>query len=107
MAYDEKLASRIRKALGTKATEKRMFGGIAFMVRGHMACGVTKERLMVRTGPLAYETALKKPHARPMDFTGKPIKGMVFVLPEGTRTAAQVKVWVKLALKFNATQTAK
>jgi len=107
MAFDEELAERIRKAMGTKATEKRMFGGVAFMVRGHMACGVTKEKLMVRTGPEAYEAALKKPHAKPMDFTGKPIKGMVFVLPEGTRTATQVKAWVNLALKFNATQKAK
>ena len=73
MAYDEAVARRVREALaGTPdVVEKRMFGGIAFMVRGNMCCGVIGDRLMLRVGPKGYETALSRPHAKPMDFTGK------------------------------------
>lgn len=108
MAYDEKLAARVRAALkGKKAAEKRMFGGIAFMVRGHMTCGVIADKLMVRVGPEGYDDALKLPCAAPMDFTGKPIRGMVYVAAEGTDTIPRVKAWVARALEFNATQKAK
>jgi hypothetical protein len=76
-----------------------MFGGIAFMVNGRMAVGVTKERMMVRTGAEAYEGSLKKPHVKPMDFTGRPMKGMIFVDPSGCATTAQVAAWANLAAK--------
>lgn len=105
MAYDEKLAERIRDALkGTKTEEKKMFGGIAFMVNGRMAVGVTKERMMVRTGAEAHEKALRQPHVKPMDFTGKPMKGMIFVEPPGCATAAQVLPWAKLAARVAMTE---
>lgn len=83
--YDERLADRIRLELanGPPFTERKMFGGLSFMVNGHMACGVVKDELMVRTGPDQFEPALLRPHARPMDFTGRPMRGMVMVSPAG------------------------
>ena len=83
MAYDEYLAERIRKALKRRKgiTEKKMFGGICLLLDGNMVGGVVNDDLMVRVGPDGYEDALKQPHARPMDFTGKPLKGMVYVGP--------------------------
>jgi TfoX/Sxy family transcriptional regulator of competence genes len=99
MAYDEKLAERIRKALAARrdVSERKMFGGIAFMVRGHMACGIATGDLMVRVGKEGYEDALARPHARPMDFTGRPLEGYVFVAPAGIRTPAGLRFWVALA----------
>ena|SRR5438309_1688530 len=87
MAYDEKLAKRIRKLIAgnERITERKMFGGIAFMLNGNMFCGVIKDDLMVRVGPDAHEDALAKPYARPMDFANRPMKGMVFVGPGGSR----------------------
>ena len=108
MAYDEALASRLRRALGSiSADEKHMFGGLAIMVRGHLACGIVGEHLMIRVGPQNYEGALKMKHARPMTFTGKPMKGMIYVEPEGCKTPAKTAAWLKLALVFNATLPAK
>ena len=85
MAYDEDLADRVRAVLpaGETVTERQMFGGLAFMLGGHMACGIVKDALMLRLGPEAADRALDQPHVRPMDFTGRPMKGMVFVDPEG------------------------
>ncbi len=102
MAYDEKLAERIRKVLARHEglAEKKMFGGIAFTVAGNMVCGVAKDELMVRVGPQAYETALAQPHARPMDFTGRPLRGMVFVRPDGHRTDEALEWWLSQGLKF-------
>lgn len=102
MAYDERLADRIREALtGRKAvTEKKMFGGIAFMLRGNMCCGVLNDDLVVRIGPERYNKALAQPHARPMDFTGRPLKGFVFVNPGGYRTARTLAAWMKKAIDF-------
>jgi len=82
MAFDERLAQRIRQILkGARGvTEKRMFGGLCFLVRGKMCCGVERDHLVVRVGPEQYERALSKPHARPMDFTGRPLKGFVYGL---------------------------
>ena len=84
MAYNESLADRIRGALATQSniTEKKMFGGLAFMLNGNMVCGVTKNDLMLRVGTENYAEALKQPGARQMDMGGRPMKGMVFV--EGT-----------------------
>lgn len=100
MAYDERLAERVRGILKRRRgiSEKKMFGGLAFLVNGHMACGIIGEDLMVRVGPDAYETALKKAGARPMDFTGRPMKGMVYVGPRGHRRAPSLKAWVERGL---------
>ena len=99
MGYDEQLAERIRKVLDGRpdVIEKKMFGGLTFMVRGHMACGIVKDELMVRVGAETYEAALERPHARPMDFTGRPMKRMIYVAKPGFRTAAALRVWVDLA----------
>jgi len=87
VAYDEDLADRVRAVLppGEAVTERQMFGGLAFMLGGHMFCGVVKGTLMARLGPEAADRALELPHVRPMDFTGRPMKGMVFVDPAGLR----------------------
>jgi TfoX/Sxy family transcriptional regulator of competence genes len=107
MAYDETVAARVRKALAKRkgVTERKMFGGIAFIVRGHLCCGVLKDELMLRVGVEQAETALRRNAAttRPMDFTGKPMKGMLFVLPAGMKTAAALQKWVDMAADFVAT----
>lgn len=105
MAYDEALAERVRGVLDQHPgiTEKRMFGGVAFLLGGKMFCGVASDDLMVRVGPERYEEALRHPHARPMDFTGRPMKGYVFVGTPGTRTGRQVRAWVDRATTFVAT----
>lgn len=109
MAYDEAVAGRVRKALeGSRdVVEKRMFGGIAFMVRGNMCCGVIGDRLMLRVGPKGYETALSRPHAKPMDFTGRPMKGMVYVGPEGFASGRDLKMWIERAMEFTLSLPAK
>jgi len=102
MSYDENLAERIRSGLSnrTDVTERKMFGGLAFMIRGHMCCGVNGEELMARVGPDAYEEALQEPHARVMDFTGKPLKGFVFVGVEGIASDSDLKKWVERVSEF-------
>jgi TfoX/Sxy family transcriptional regulator of competence genes len=104
MAYDEALADRIRDAIGPRkgVTEKKMFGGVAFLLDGKMFCGVTKDDLMVRVGPERYEASLAKAHVRPMDFTGRPMNGYVFVGAEGTRKIDAIRKWVELASDFVA-----
>lgn len=105
MAYSEELADRIRRALGPdrRVTEIKMFGGLCLMVRGHMTCGVIGDELMLRVGPELYESTIARPHARPMDFTGKPMPGMIYVSAEGCSTNRDVKGWVDRALAFNET----
>jgi TfoX/Sxy family transcriptional regulator of competence genes len=102
MAFDETVAGRVREALAgsPNIVEKRMFGGIAFMVRGNMCCGVIADRLMLRVGPVGYEAALSRPHARPMDFTGRPMKGMVYVEPAGFASGGDLKEWIAKATGF-------
>jgi len=109
MAYNEGLAERIRAAVGGRRglTEKKMFGGVAFMLNGNMFCGVLKDDLMVRVGPEHHEGALAQPHARPMDFSGRPMKSMVYVGPEGCRTDKSLKRWLNQALKFALSLPAK
>jgi TfoX/Sxy family transcriptional regulator of competence genes len=104
MSYDETLAARIRAVLSSRddVVEKKMFGGLCFMVGGAMCCGLTKSDFMVRVGPDEYEHALAQPHARPMDFTGRPLKGMVYVAPAGLRTRAGLERWVRRGLAFVA-----
>ena len=104
MAYDEFLADRIRKALSevqVKYSEKKMFGGIAFMVEDKMCMGVIKDKLMARVGPEAHEEALKLQGASPMDFTGRPMKGYLFVEPIGLDHEEQFDHWISLCLAFN------
>lgn len=105
MAYDELLADRIRRAVGPRpdVTEKRMFGGSAFLLNGKMFCGVIKHDLMVRVGPDRYEAALGEGHVRQMDFTGRPMRGYVFVGPGGCRTERAIKKWVERGTAFVAT----
>lgn len=95
MAYDEKLAERLRNALNHRddVVEKKMFGGLAFMLHGNMACGIAKGELMLRLGPEAAAKALKQKHARPMDFTGRPMTGMLYVSADGIKTAKQLRAW--------------
>ena len=102
MAYSEGLASRTRAVLkrGRGMGERRMFGGVCFTMNGHMVCSVVKNDLMVRVGPDAYRKSLRRPHARPMDFTGKPLKGMVYVDPEGVRRDADLREWVARGIAF-------
>ncbi len=109
MAFDEAVAGRIRKALtgAPDVVEKRMFGGIAFMVRGNMCCGVIGDRLLLRVGPNGYETTLSLPHARAMDFTGRPMKGMVYVEPAGFASPRDLGAWIKRARKFALSLPAK
>jgi TfoX/Sxy family transcriptional regulator of competence genes len=96
MAFDEALADRIRDVLVPRLelSERKMFGGIAFMLAGNMAVGVIGEDLMVRLDPADAERALQEPHTRPMDFTGKPMKKMVYVDPEGTASEDDLAKWV-------------
>lgn len=102
MAYDEGVAERIRDIFIDRddVLEKKMFGGIAFMLKGHMCCGVIKDSLMARVGPEQYPAALKKKHAREMDFTGKPMTGFVYVKPAGFETDTQLNEWVSLCVQF-------
>jgi TfoX/Sxy family transcriptional regulator of competence genes len=101
VAYDEQLAKRVRAALTGEAglSERKMFGGLAFMLDGNMCCGVVSDRLMVRLGPELAQNALERPHVQPMDFTGRPMTGMVYVDPAGTRGTALGK-WVEQAVRF-------
>ncbi len=102
MAYDEKLAERIRGKVARRRgiEEKKMFGGVAFLANGNMFCGVSRDDLMVRVGPDAHEAALARKHARPMDITGRPMKGMVFVSAPGVRTSKQLDTWIERGLEF-------
>ena len=96
MAYDEGLAQRIREVLEDREdlSEKKMFGGLAFLLGGNMCVGVVKGELMLRVGPDRYEEALRQPHARKMDFTGRPMKGFVYVACDGFESDADLRCWV-------------
>jgi TfoX/Sxy family transcriptional regulator of competence genes len=109
MAYDEVLAGRIRAILleQPKLVEKKMFGGVGFMVQGNMACGVHKDMLIVRVGPDAYDETMKYPHTRPFDMTGRAMKGWVMVEPGGFESEADLKQWVQSGLDFALTLPAK
>lgn len=106
MAHDEKLNQRIREVLkGTRGiSERNMFGGICFMHHGNMMCGSDlKHGLMVRVGSDKYADVLKLKHARKMDFTGRPLKGMIFVDPEGYKTKASLAKWMEKGFAFTKT----
>lgn len=105
MPYDEPLAARVRTVLKGQGSivEKGMFGGLAYLVNRKMFAGILNKDLVVRVGPDGHEGALKEPHTRPMDFTGKPMKGYVYVGPAGTKNAAHLRKWLARGLKFAAT----
>lgn len=105
MPYDHALAERVRDALGARVdvTEKEMFGGLAFLVNGAMAVGILGDDLMVRVGPSGHDAALREPHARPMDFTGRPMRGYVFVDADGTASDAALATWVGRGVRFAET----
>jgi hypothetical protein len=100
MAYDEGVAARVRQALQGKEglTERKMFGGLAFLLNGNMLVGVMGNRLLVRTGPGWQSDALKRPHVGPMTFTGKPMRGFVVVDPAGFANGVDLRSWISLAL---------
>ncbi len=104
MGFNLPLAERIRQSLAGESgiIEKRMFGGLCFLHHGNMICGVTEDLMIARVGPAAYAAALEEEHTRPMDFTGKPMKGMIYVLPSGTRRKTSVKKWIDKCLAFTS-----
>ena len=102
MAYDEGLAERVREMLSDApdVTEKNMFGGLCILIAGNMCCGILEENLMARVGPGQYDECLSLPYAREMDFTGRPMKGMVYVAPEGIAEDTDLKAWIDRCLSF-------
>jgi len=109
MAFDQGLAQRIREVLGDipDVVEKKMFGGLAFMIRGNMCVGIIGSELMVRVGKDVYDQALTQPHAREMDFTGKALKGFVYVGEDGIMEDKDLKSWIDQGLVFVDTLPAK
>ena len=106
MAYNEKLADRVREIISVThkiKEEKKMFGGLCFMVNNKMCVGVEKERLMVRLDPERYDEVMEKEGCKPMDFTGKVMTGYVFVDIEALNTKKKPEYWMKLALEYNKT----
>ena len=101
MAYDEQLADRVREVIASEPglTERKMFGGLAFMLDGHMCCGIVGDELMLRLGVDGADDALEHDHVRPMDFTGRPMAGMVFVSAERLHGTA-LRGWVRRAAAF-------
>jgi TfoX/Sxy family transcriptional regulator of competence genes len=105
MTYDEKLASRVRELISKShkiTEEKKMFGGLCFMVNHKMCVGVEQERMMVRLDPALYDEVMEIEGCRPMDFTGRPMRGYVFVDSSALTTQKKLAYWVGLALNYNA-----
>ncbi len=102
MAYDEGLAQRLRERFHDRPNvdEKKMFGGLCFMISNHMCCGIVGDTLMARVGPEKYEDCLGMAYAREMDFTGKAMKGMIYVAPEGIESEADLDQWVEICVNF-------
>jgi len=104
MPFDEDLAERVRRSFAARVVhfdEKRMMGGLCFMVDGKMCVGISDDRLMVRLDPDEYDKALGRKGCVPMDFTGRPMRGFVFVTPAGTASHGDLELWIELALNFN------
>ena len=108
MTYNAEIADRVVKVLEGREslTERKMFGGITFMLNGNMCCGVTNDDLMVRVGAGGLEDALDQPHARPMDFTGRPMKGFVFV-DAGAVGDRVLRRWIQRGVTFAESLPAK
>jgi TfoX/Sxy family transcriptional regulator of competence genes len=109
MAYDVGLADRIRVVLGQMGdfSERKMFGGLCFLVSQRMCCGIVKNDLMLRLTPEIAAAALREPHTRPMDFTGKPMKSMIYVEPAGIDSDSSLERWVRSAQQVARTQPGK
>lgn len=104
MAYSASLAARTRQALATRRgiVEKKMFGGLCFLLHGHMLVGVWQQALIARLGPAAAESALRQEFVRPFDVTGRPMKGWVIVDPDGLESDRQLGDWIERAIEFVA-----
>ena len=102
MAYDEAFAGRIRKTLGKRKglVEKKMFGGVAFLLNGNMCCGIHKDELIIRIDPDETDAALARPHTRRFDLTGRPMNGWILVAPKGIATDSQLGKWVAVAVQY-------
>ena len=102
MPYDEKLAARLRRVLRrqTNITERKMFGGLAFMRNGKMCCGIVGQDLTVRILDEEMPSALRRAHVRPMDFTGRPLRGFVYVASQGVATDDSLREWVRKGVAF-------
>lgn len=102
MAFDERLAERIRVAMGARMgmTEKKMFGGIAFLLKGNLCCGVLGDEMIARIPPERMESALAEPHTRIFDMTGRPMKGWILVAPAGLSSKRQLARWIRVAVEF-------
>src|SRR5882672_5555609 len=109
MAFDERLAERMRGALGRRKglVEKKMFGGVAFLLNGNMCVGVHKDEMIVRLAPEETDAALAQPHTRRFDLTGRPMKGWLLVEQAGLKTDAKLGKWVQVAAKYAAALQAK
>jgi len=104
MAYNEKLAERLRSELkGVPFIEKKMFGGVGFLLYGNMAVGVYKDDLIVRLDPARHDKLIKKSGAKLFDITGRPMKGWLMIEPIGCKTAKQLSTWVKEGMEFALT----
>jgi TfoX/Sxy family transcriptional regulator of competence genes len=108
VAYNEELAERVRETLADRADvdENRMFGGLTFMVAGHMCCGVLKNDLIVRIEPSEFETLAAQPHVRPFDFTGRPMQGMVYVESGALADDEALRMWVQRGTDYVSTHPA-
>jgi hypothetical protein len=102
MAYDEELAARVRKALDNTEglVEKKMFGGVGYMLHGNMACGVLGNKVIIRVGPDRHAMTIEQPETVPFDITGRPMKGWVMVLPEGYETDEMLMSWLQEGISF-------
>lgn len=109
MAYDEGLAQRVRELLNERqgTTEKKMFGGIGFILHGNMACGVIGSDLIIRVGPDHYQPALREPHVKEFDMTGRPMTGWVVVTEGGYREDTDLAAWVEKGVSFATSLPAK
>lgn len=108
MAYNEELAERIRDLMPVLGVvEKKMFGGLCFMLNGNMSCGIVGDKLMVRVGKENQKAALALPHAKPMDFTGRPMSSMVYVEPAGIESKEELEAWVRKGCDFALSLPAK
>ncbi len=109
MAFDEQLAVRVRESFGKRKglVEKKMFGGVGFLLNGNMCVGVYKSELIVRLPPEDADSAVKEPNVRIFDITGRPMKGWILVAPAGLKTAAKLSKWIEVAAKFAGSLPAK
>jgi TfoX/Sxy family transcriptional regulator of competence genes len=105
MAYDEGLAQRVRELIEVypMVDEKKMFGGVGFMIEGNIACGVLKDELIVRVGPSYYQEALRQMYSREFDITGRPMQGWIMVQAEGYESDQALKEWVEMGIEFALT----